>query len=71
MTNQFKQLTRVLAKSFGLDSDDLIASFRLACREDIPQVSDLRRRVLENEIKSGIHALAIKAYTIKEYREAS
>jgi hypothetical protein len=56
MAIQFQRFSKVLAKSLKIDEDVLLASFCLSDREDISQVSDLRRRVFGKIIKEDDEA---------------
>ena len=51
MLSQFDRLTKILARSFDLDKDRFVESFRLAGIDDIPQITALRCRVFSNLIK--------------------
>lgn len=51
MSKQFKRLSTVFAKSFGLSTEQLEASFRLATIEEVQTVSSMRRRVFGCSIK--------------------
>ena len=51
MSNQFNRLTTVLARSFKLDEDQIVSSFRLANLDEVSKVSSLRRQVFGAEIK--------------------
>jgi len=51
MLSQFDRLTKILARSLELDNDKLVASFRLAGVNDIPEISALRCRVFSSLVK--------------------
>ncbi len=51
MSNQFIRLTKVLARSFKLDEEQILSSFRLANLDEISKVSSLRRQIFGAEIK--------------------
>ena len=51
MSKQFKRLSTVFAKSLGLSTEQLEASFRLATIEEVQTVSSMRRRVFGCSIK--------------------
>lgn len=53
MSDQFKRLTKVLAKSFSLNDESLQSCFRIAEVEEISKISALRRHVFEDEIKDN------------------
>lgn len=50
MSSQFKRLSQVLAKSFNLDTEEMVQSFRLATLEEVPAVSTMRRKVFGPDI---------------------
>ncbi len=50
MSNQFIRLTKVLARSFKLDEEQILSSFRLASLDEISNVSSLRRQIFGAEI---------------------
>ncbi len=51
MSTQFIRLTKVLARSFKLDEEQILSCFRLANLDEIPKVSSLRRQIFGPEIK--------------------
>ena len=51
MLSQFDRLTKILARSLDLGGDNLVASFRLADIDDIPEITALRCRVFSSLVK--------------------
>lgn len=51
MSDQFKRLSKVLARSFSINEDALQSCFRVADIEEISKISTLRRHVFGNDIR--------------------